>query len=204
MLGFAARRGYARPMIFNDSTSPATLLASRRSGKARDMVEPGPDAAQLRAMLTTAMRVPDHGKLAPWRFVVVPGSRRAALSAAMEAAYLAEKPGAGRAEREAVRGFAFEAPCLVVVLSRPEPGSHIPAWEQQLSAGAATMQLCNAAHAHGFVANWLTGWAAYSPGVAALIAQPGACIAGFVFIGTPGKALDERPRPDYDAVVSSW
>ncbi len=191
-------------MQFNDLTSPAALLATRRSGKARDMVEPGPNAGQLRAILEAAMRVPDHGKLAPWRFVVVPAGRRTALSAAMETAYVAEKPDAGRLELDAVRGFAFEAPCLVVVLSRPVADSHIPAWEQQLSAGAAIMQLCNATHAQGFVANWLTGWAAYSPGVAALFGDSAQRIAGFVFIGTPGKVLEERPRPEYDAVVSSW
>lgn len=191
-------------MTFNDLSSPAALLASRRSGKARDMVEPGPDPAQLHTILATALRVPDHGKLSPWRFVIVPPDRRAALSAALETAYLAGKPDAGRLELDAVRGFAFEAPCLVVVLSRPNRDTHIPEWEQQLSAGAAAMQLCNAAHAQGFVANWLTGWAAYAPDVAALFGDGMGRIAGFVFIGTPGKPLDERPRPDYDAVVSSW
>ena len=198
------RAPISHAMTFNDRTSPAALLATRRSGKARDMVEPGPDADQLRIILETAMRVPDHGKLAPWRFVTVAADRRAALGAAMEAAYVAEKPDAGRLEREAARGFALEAPCLVVVLSVLDPESHIPAWEQELSAGAATMQLLNAAHARGFVANWLTGWAAYSPGVAALFGGPGERIAGFVFIGTPAKPLEERPRPAYDAVVRAW
>lgn len=191
-------------MTFNDRSTPATLLATRRSGKARDMVEPGPDAAQLRAILQTAMRVPDHGKLAPWRFLTIAPTRRAALSATMEAAYLADKPDAGRLEREAARGFALEAPCLVVLLSRINPDSHIPAWEQELSAGAVAMQLCNAAHAQGFVANWLTTWAAYSPGVLAALAEPGERIAGFVFIGTAGRPLEERPRPDYDSVVRAW
>lgn len=189
---------------FNDTTSAATLLATRRSGKARDMVAPGPDAAQLQAILGTAMRVPDHGKLAPWRFVTVADDQRPALSALMEAAYVAEKPDAGRLEREAIRGFAFEAPTLVIVVSKVDTASHIPAWEQQLSAGAATMQLCNAAHARGFVANWLTGWPAYSPGVLAAVAESGERIAGYVFIGTPSRALDERPRPEYDDVVRPW
>ena len=189
---------------FNDLATPAALLASRRSGKARDMIAPGPGPVQLRAILAVAMRVPDHGKLAPWRFVTVAPDRRAALSAAMEAAYRAEKPDAGRLEIDAARGFALEAPCLVVALSAPDTRSHIPTWEQELSAGAATMQLINAAHAHGFVANWLTGWAAYSPGVAVLFARPGERIAGFVFIGTAGRPLDERPRPDFAAIVRAW
>jgi nitroreductase len=189
---------------FNNPTTPATLLATRRSGKARDMVAPGPDADQLARILATAARVPDHGKLAPWRFVTVGLDQREALGAALEAIYVAEKPEAGRLEREAARGFALQAPCLVIVLSRPERTSHIPVWEQELSAGAATTMLCAAAHAEGFVANWLTGWACYSPGVAALVGEPGERIAGFVFIGTAAKPLEERPRPDMASVVREW
>ena len=189
---------------FNDLTSPASLLATRRSGKARDMAAPGPDAATLKTILAAAMRVPDHGKLAPWRFVVVGADRRQALSDAMVAALHAEKPEAGRLETDAIRGFALQAPCLVVVLARPNPASHIPEWEQMLSVGAACGLLCVAAHAQGFVANWLTGWPAYSPGVLAAIAEPGERIAGYVFIGTPTRPLEERPRPDYDAVVRNW
>jgi nitroreductase len=191
-------------MIFNDNSSAARLLATRRSGKARDMVTPGPDASQLRAILATATRVPDHGKLAPWRFVTVGDAQRAPLAAGLEAAYIAEKPSAGRLEREAAHAFALQAPCLVIVLSRPDTGSHIPLWEQELSAGGATTMLCAAAHAAGFVANWLTGWAAYSPAVHALVAEPGERITGFVFIGTPAKPMEERPRPDFDAVVREW
>ncbi len=186
---------------FNDLTSPAALLATRRSGKARDMAAPGPDPAQLAAILAAAARVPDHGKLAPWRFVTVGSEARSGLAAGLVAAYLAEKPDAGRLEREAAEAFALQAPCLVIVMARPDPASHIPLWEQQLSAGAACMMLCTAAHAAGFVANWLTGWAAYSPAVQALIGEPGERVAGFIFIGTPTKPLEERPRPDLAAIV---
>ena len=188
---------------FNDTATPLRLLATRRSGKARDLAAPGPDAAQLAELLTIAARVPDHGKLYPWRFVTVAGDRRAALADALEAAYRIDKPAPGRAELDAVRGFAFEAPCLVVVLSRPAD-SHIPRWEQELSAGAAAMLLCAAAAAMGFAANWLTGWAAYSDAAHAALAEPGERIAGFVFIGTPSKPLDERPRPDMAAVVRAF
>jgi nitroreductase len=187
----------------NDVSSPRALLATRRSGKARDMIAPGPDATQLAALIATASRVPDHGKLAPWRFVTVATDRRAALADLLDAAYRAEKPAPGRVEIDAVRAFAFEAPALVIVLSKPVE-SHIPRWEQQLSAGAVAMQLCNAATAMGFVANWLTGWAAYSPAVHAAIAEPGAAIAGFVFIGTPLRALEERPRPDPATIVRAF
>ena len=189
---------------FNDLSSPATLLATRRSGKARDLVAPGPDAATLRAILSAAMRVPDHGKLAPWRFVTVADDRRAALSAAMSAAYAAEKPGAGRLESDAISGIAVQAPCLVVVMARANPASHIPEWEQMLSVGAVCGLVCVAAHAHGFVANWLTGWAAYAPGVVSVLAEPGERIAGYMFIGSAARPLEERPRPEYDDVVRAW
>jgi nitroreductase len=189
---------------FNDLSSAAALLATRRSGKARDMVAPGPDDAALAAILATAARVPDHGKLAPWRFVTIGAERRAAFAAMLEAAYRAERPEPGRLELQAVTDFAHQAPALVVVLSRVDPASHIPAWEQELSAGAATMLLMAAAHARGFVANWLTGWAAYSPAVHAAMAEPGERIAGFVFIGTAGRPLEERPRPELRDVVRAW
>lgn len=187
---------------FNDRSTPATLLATRRSGKARDMIAPGPDSAQLANILAAAARVPDHGKLAPWRFVVI--ENRAAFADALLAIYLAGKPDAGRREQEAVTQFATQAPCLVVVLSSPKP-SHIPLWEQQVSAGALCQNLCLAAHAHGFVANWLTGWAAYDEKLLALLggAAPER-IAGFFFIGSQGKPLEERPRPDMTAITRHW
>lgn len=190
--------------MFNDTTSPATLLASRRSGKPRDMIAPGPDAAGLKAILSIAIRTPDHGKLAPWRFVTIDAAQRDAFAAMLRDAYLIDKPEAGRLELEAIDQFAHQAPTLVVALSKPAHASHIPIWEQELSAGAACMNLLAAAHAHGFVASWLTGWATYSPAVRKAFGAEDGRIAGFIFIGTPGRALDERPRPDYDAVVSGW
>jgi nitroreductase len=187
---------------FNDLTDTARLLATRRSGKARDMNAPGPDAGQLQAILAAAARVPDHGKLNPWRFVVI--EDRAALADGLMAAYLAAKPDAGRLEREAVTQFATQAPCLVVVIASPKP-SHIPVWEQELSVGAACQNLLLAAHALGFVGNWLTGWAAYDPAVVALLggAAPER-IAGFFFFGDQAKPLEERPRPELSAVINHW
>ena len=132
------------------------------------MVAPGPDDAQLRQILSIATRTPDHGKLAPWRFVTVASDQRDMLAAALRAAYLADKPDAGRIELEAAEAFAREAPVLVVALSCPVQGSKIPLWEQELSAGAACMNLLTATHAMGFTGCWLTGWAAYSDRVRAL------------------------------------
>jgi len=190
--------------MLNDLASPTSLIATRRSGKPRDMVAPGPDDAQLQRILTAAMRVPDHGKLAPWRFVVIGTEQRAAFAALLERAYRADKPEPGRLELEAVEQFAHQAPTLVAVLSTPERGSHIPLWEQQLSAGAACTALLYATHAEGFIGCWLTGWAAYSPIVAEGLGHPGAQVAGFLFLGTAGRELEERPRPAFEAVVSHW
>jgi nitroreductase len=188
--------------MINDLSSPLSALATRRSGKPRDLVEPGPDAAQLRTILEVAARTPDHGKLAPWRFVVV--DDRDALAVLLREALRAEKPDAKPGELEAADQFARQAPCLIVVLSSPRADSHIPLWEQELSAGAACMNLLHAAHAYGFAGGWLTGWAAYSPHVRDAFGGAHERIAGFLFIGTPSRALDERPRPEMDSVVAHW
>lgn len=187
--------------MFNDTSTPLSLLATRRSGKPRDLVAPGPDPVQLESMLRIAARTPDHGKLAPWRFVVV--DDRDALAALLDRAYRAERPEAGRLEIEANEQFARQAPVLVVVVSSPRE-SHVPRWEQELSAGAACMNLLHAAHAMGFAGGWLTTWAAFSDIVRDALAAPNERIAGFVFLGTPARALDERPRPELSAIVSHW
>ena len=190
--------------MFNDRSSPLSLLQTRRSGKPRDLIAPGPDEDQLRTILGVAQRTPDHGKLAPWRFVIVPLEKRDTLAALLEQAYRAEKPDAGRLEIEAMHQFAHQAPTLVVALSAPVEGSKIPLWEQELSAGAAIMNLLHATHALGFAGGWLTGWPSYNEDVRAAFAKGQERIAGFVFIGTPGRPQDERPRPEYDNIVSVW
>ncbi|WP_341208130.1 nitroreductase [uncultured Sphingomonas sp.] len=190
--------------MFNDLSSPLSLLTTRRSGKPRDLIAPGPDHAQLVEMIRIAGRTPDHGKLAPWRFVIVGDDRRDALAALLVDAYRAERPAAGRAEIETMEQFARQAPALVVALSSPRPESHIPLWEQELSAGAACMNLLHAVHAHGFAGGWLTGWPAFSDRVRDAFGQAPERIAGFIFIGTPGRALDERPRPEEARLWSDW
>jgi nitroreductase len=192
------------PAMFNDLSTPLSLLSTRRSGKPRDLVAPGPDDAQLRQILEIAARTPDHGKLAPWRFVIVPADKRAALAETVTAAYRAERPQAARLEIEALEQFATQAPTLVVVLSSPKVESHIPLWEQQLSAGAACMNLLHAAHALGFAGGWLTGWAAYSNAVRDAFGAEPERIAGYIFLGTPAKQLEERPRPDLQKIISTW
>lgn len=190
--------------MLNDRSSALRLLKTRRSGRPRDMIAPGPDEAQLREMLEIAMRVPDHGKLAPWRFVIVRAEDRPALEAVLHRAFRVGTPAPTRPELEAVKRFANQAPALVVVLSCPVQGHKVPVWEQQLSAGAACMNLLNAAHALGFTGGWITGWPTYSEEVRSAFGRKGESIAGFLFIGTPGLPLEERPRPEFDRVVSTW
>ncbi len=191
-------------MTFNDLSSPLSLLRTRRSARPRDLIEPGPSPDELRQMLEIALRTPDHGKLHPWRFVHVPRERRADFAAMLQRAYRVENPSPGRLEIEATERFAHQAPELIVALSSPIEGHKIPAWEQQLSCGAALMNLVLAAHAVGFAAGWVTGWAAYSDEVLRAFGSPPERIAGFVFIGTAGVELEERPRPDPEAVISTW
>lgn len=190
--------------MFNDLSSPRSLLATRRSGKPRDMAAPGPSESELREILQSAIRVPDHGKLAPWRFVIVGPDQRDAFSALLERAYRETKEQPGRLEIEANDQFARQAPALVVALSKPAHASQIPIWEQELSMGASCMNLVSAATAAGYVAGWLTGWAAYSTMVRDAFGEKDERIAGFIFIGSPSRELQERPRPDYDQVVSAW
>lgn len=168
------------------------------------MIAPGPSDDQMRAILEAAIRVPDHGKLAPWRFVIVGADQRARLADLLTTAYRTERPDAGRLEIEAMESFAHQAPALVVVLSAPVTPSKIPLWEQELSAGAAIMNLLSAVHAHGFVGGWLTGWAAYSDSVRDAFGSADQRIAGFVFIGSPARPLEERPRPVYEDVIRHW
>ena len=190
--------------MLNDASTPLSLLSTRRSGKPRDLVAPGPDAAQLATMLEIAARVPDHGKLAPWRFVIVGDAQRAALSTLITDAYRDERPQASATELAALDQFAHQAPALVVALASPRPASHIPLWEQEMSVGAACMNLLNAAHASGFAAGWLTGWPTVSPVVRDAFGAAPERIVGFIFIGTPSRPLEERPRPDPALIVSHW
>jgi nitroreductase len=191
--------------MLNDLSSLASYLASRRSARPRDLVDPGPDRDQLARMVEIAARSPDHGKLAPWRFVHIGRDRRDAFAALLDQAYREGREAPGRLEIEAVDRFAREAPELVVLLSSPADTARIPLWEQELSCGAVGMNLLHAAAAFGFAGGWVTGWAAYSDAVLkGLGGREGERIAGFVFMGTPAAPLEERIRPGLDDVLSDW
>ena len=192
--------------MFNDLSSPLSLLETRRSGRPRDMVAPGPSPGELARILRIAARTPDHGKLHPWRFVHVAQERRGAFAELLRSAYSAANPAPGRLELEANERFARQAPELVVALSTPTVPHKIPLWEQQLSCGAACMNLLSGAHALGYAAGWVTGWAAYSPIVREAFGATGEHdrLAGFIFLGTPGAEQEERLRPAYEDVTSEW
>lgn len=190
--------------MLNDRTSALSLLKTRRSGRPREMIGPGPSDEELRQILEVAMRVPDHGKLVPWRFVIVGKEQREQFALLLRRALQEEDECAGPAHHEKADQFARQGEALIVLISSPTRQHKIPVWEQELSAGAAAMNLLHAAHAFGYVGGWLTGWEAYSPKVNAAFAKPDERIAGFIYIGTPGRDLEERPRPDPAEIVRKW
>jgi nitroreductase len=187
-------------------TNPSIdLLLTRRSVSANSLGEPGPDAAELELMLRAASRVPDHKKLAPWRFVLFQGEARGEFGKVLAEACRAEEsdPGAFRLENEAKR--FLRAPLVIAVISRVTPNAAAPEWEQVLSAGAACQNLILAATALGYGAQWITEWCAYSKGVRqALRLAEGERVAGFVYIGTAKEKPDERERPLLADIVAPW
>ena len=186
--------------------SLAAYLKTRRTIPAAQMRAPGPDRETLEAMLTIAARVPDHGKLAPWRFVIFDAENRAAAVAGlMRIAERCEDEKERRRRAEKARGFA-DAPLIVGVISAPiADHPKIPLWEQQMSAAAVCLNLLHAAQAHGFAAQWLTGWYAYDEaGAQWLGLRPGERLAGFIHIGTPATPPAERERPDVASISTRW
>ena len=190
--------------MLNDRSSILSLLETRRSGKPRELVGPGPTPQEIEQILTIAMRVPDHGMLTPWRFVTVAEEHRDALAQLLRRALAEENPDANPAVHEKAEQFAHYAGQMIVLVSAPVAGHKIPVWEQQLSCGAAGMNLLLAAHALGYVAGWITGWQAYSPMVNAAFCNEGERIGGFIFIGHPARELEDRPRPPLSDVLRPW
>jgi nitroreductase len=181
------------------------LLTSRRSFKAAELSGPGPTAAEIDTLLTVASRVPDHGKLAPWRFIVFEGEARQAAGEAIATAFRAKYPDAKPEQAEAERARLMRAPLVIAVVSRAAPHVKIPEWEQVLSAGAAAMNLVLAAHALGYGANWITEWYAYDRAVLdALGLKPHERIAGFIHIGRPPGLPQDRPRPPLREIATRF
>jgi nitroreductase len=181
-------------------------LTTRRSLKPDKLGLPGPSVDQLQQILTIAARVPDHKKLAPWRFVIFEGQARAQFGEIFAQASLKEDrepPSAIRLEFERKR--LMRAPCVVAVISRIVQNPGAPEWEQVLSAGACCYNMCLAANALGFGSCWITEWVSYSPTVrAGLNLADNERIAGFVYMGTRGEIPTDRDRPDLASITTRW
>ena len=184
--------------------SPQTLafLARRRSASAVNLTSPAPTDSELATLLRLATRVPDHGKLSPWRFLVLKGEAKARFVAALEAIAGGRPDGV---KLSAKLGKLKAPPLTVAVISRLLPATEIPEWEQRLSAGAVCMTLITAAQAMGYGANWITDWYAYDADAQRLLGLgEGERVAGYVHLGTSAEAPLERVRPDVEAIVEEW
>lgn len=191
-------------MTLNDRSTALSLLQTRRSGRPRELVGPGPNQDQLRSMLEIACRTPDHGGLAPYRFVIVePGQREALASLYAEALREAE-PDVPEAKIAKAIANAHAAPTLIVLISAPIEGHKIPVFEQELTCGAAGMNLLHAVTAMGFVGGWITGWPATNAMVVKQFCEPGQRVAGLIYIGQPSMPLEERVRPKLESIVTTW
>ena len=182
-----------------------TALDERRSVPARQLGEPGPDHAALLRMLASAVRVPDHGRRVPFRFVRIAGDARLRLGEALAAMTRARDPDATDAGLEKDRMRFAHAPLVVVVVARLGEDAKIPGVERLLTSGCVCFALLQAAQALGFGAQWLTGWPAYDDAVRALLGVGGdEAIAGFIHVGTPRIDVPERERPDAAALLTDW
>ena len=186
-------------------SGPLALLLTRRSGSAKSMAGPGPDPVELDLILEAAARVPDHGKLAPWRFILFEGEARARFGELLAECVLLDDPQASEERLRLERERFLRAPVVVGVISRVREGIPIPEWEQVLSAGAACQNLVLAAHALGHVANWITEWCAYHPRIRDRLGlKSGERVAGFVYLGSPAVPLEERNRADFRTLVTRY
>lgn len=181
------------------------LLKARRSVKPREMTGPGPSPAELETILTIGARVPDHGKLAPWRFIIFEGDARARAGEVIASVFAKKNPAAGTADIEIEKKRLMDAPLVVAVVSLTKQHPKVPPWEQQLSAGASAMNIVTAATALGYGACWLTGWFAFDRDVLdGLGLKPDEKIAGFIHIGKAAKPNQERPRPMLSEIVTRF
>jgi nitroreductase len=188
----------------HESAETLALLARRRSSKLLQLSEPAPSSAELDALINLAARVPDHGKLGPWRFVVIEGEARARAGAALEKV-IRNDDGVDDARREFVRKWFLRAPACVMIVSSPRENPKVPEWEQQLSAGAVCFNLLVSAHALGYGGCWLTEWPTFDERARATLGlTTEERIAGFVYLGTAAQGAAERVRADIGSRVSRF
>ena len=191
----------------NNNQSALELLLSRRSLVAVNMIAPGPTKEELQTIVTAGMRVPDHGRIAPWRIQIIEKSGRQRLIETQTRVFRADFPEESEKKLEALNLITENVPTLLVVTSHPDERKYakVPLLEQQLSGGALCQNMLLAAHAMGYVAQWLTGWRAYHDEIKTLLGHsPETDILGFILIGSTGVLPSERQRPDEKDVVSLW
>ncbi len=189
----------------NDRTSLLAFLKSRKSASAKAMKDPGPQAAALNEMLVMATRVPDHGKLAPWRFIVFQGDARGQVGQEFAKRWAVLNPGHSGESLSFQAALFARAPTVVAVVSTAAPHAKIPVWEQTMSAGAVCFNLVLAAQALGFDAQWQTDWVAYDVVTkSAMGVEPRENVSGLIYIGTTATALEDRPRPEVADLVTHW
>ncbi|HEX2815163.1 MAG TPA: nitroreductase [Phenylobacterium sp.] len=191
---------FGAPIALSPAPEVLAFLATRRSTSAVTLTEPAPSASELDILLRLATRVPDHGKLTPWRLIVLDGEDKARFAGKLEALALS------RGDQKAAAKLAKLKipPLCVAVISSPRPDA-MPQWEQILSAGAVGATLLYATLAMGYGANWITDWYAYDPEASAILGLTGdEKVAGFILIGTPREPPLERERPEVSALVSRW
>lgn len=188
----------------NESAEMLALMAKRRSTKIAHFAEPGPTGADLEALIALAARVPDHGKLGPWRFVIIEGDARARAGVAL-ASVIENDANVDEQRLAFARGHFLRAPTCVMVVSTAAPHAKIPEWEQTLSAGAACFALVMAAHAMGYAGAWITEWPTYDARArTALGLAEHERVAGFVFLGSAREAPTERVRADAKSRISRF
>ena len=181
------------------------LLKSRRSMKPREMTGPGPSPAEIETILTIGARVPDHGKLAPWRFILFEGDARVRAGEIIAKVFASKNPQASSADIEIEKKRLTDAPLVIGVVSFTKPHPKVPPWEQELSAGASAMNIVTAATALGYGACWLTGWFAFDRDVLdGFGLKADEKLAGMIHVGTPSKASGDRPRPALADIVTRF
>ncbi len=187
------------------SAEARQLLALRRSISKRGFQEPGPDSKAVDDLLTVATRVPDHRRLAPWRFLVFEGDKRAAFNARAVEVQKAENPDASEMMLADTAGYFTRAPVVIAVISSPDPTHKTPVWEQELSVGALCLNLLLAANASGWAGCWLTEWIAFSDGINQVLGlTEHERIAGYIYLGTAREDPQERLRPDVSSKIVRW
>jgi nitroreductase len=189
----------------NDTSSVLAFLKSRKSASAKAMTGPGPSASQLQEMLDIAVRVPDHGKLAPWRFVLFEGDARGKAGRGFAGVWAKKNPGHGTDSLAFQAGLFMRAPVVLAVVSTAAAHAKIPVWEQQLSSAAVCYNIILAATAMGFAAQWQTDWVAYDSETKAIMGlSEREQVAGLIYIGQSTVPLEDRPRPDASALLMRW